>query len=76
MGWTTVIQLDHDRASEILDDPKGFMQVITNQLVTGGNTAERIPGGEIVASFHSHRNRQLQEWWWKCKERLNDILHH
>lgn len=66
MGHTTIIELNHDLASEIRDNPGAFVDAVLQQLARGH--VNFIPGGEIVASFHRH-DQPIDKAWhrWKTK---------
>lgn len=65
MGNTTIIELDHDLASEIERDPDGFLRDILEQLRSGSTAPHRITGGRVVTFFARWGqpvHRAWEEW--------------
>lgn len=52
MGFSTIIELDHDRWKDIADDPNKFAGEILEQLALGPDTQKEIRGGRIITCFH------------------------
>lgn len=65
MGVTTVIELDHDRAWELLEERAGvayLIDAIRKHLMTGLAAGTRIPVGRIVVSFHRDEGTTDKAW--------------
>lgn len=83
MGNTTIIELDHDLASEIRNNPEEFVQEILSQLscfyyssyqyTKDGHPFidDRILGGRVIAGFH--RSGFIYETWLKCKAMIAEV---
>jgi len=67
MGNTTIIELDHDRAYEIIDSPDEFVRAISEQLSSAKHTGNRIPGGRVIRFFH--RSGVIEDAWNKFKQK-------
>ncbi len=52
MGFSTIIELDHDRWKDIADEPEKFAAEILEQLALGPDTQKEIRGGRIITCFH------------------------
>lgn len=70
MGNTTIIELNHDHAHEIKDDPDMFLRVINEQLGSAEHTGKRIPGGRVITFFH--RSGPIEVAWIKFKQKWGD----
>lgn len=60
MSVRTLIELNHDRAAEIIRDPQAFVDAILEQLACA-SVHRRIPGGQILVTRH-HSERVLYDW--------------
>jgi hypothetical protein len=69
MGFTTIIELNHDFTSEIEDNHELFINQILNQLRSAAYEGKRIQGGQVICSFHRSENFQDTEWQ-KFKNKL------
>ena len=68
MGNTTLIELDHDRYSEIERQPELFTKQILYYLRAGIDARQEIEGGQIIAFFPRWRSKKHLAWCaWKEK---------
>ncbi len=67
MGNTTIIELNHDQASEIESSPDTFVRMLLEQMSAAEHTGHHIPGGKIIAFFH--RSGDIDKAWEKFKRK-------
>ena len=74
MGNTTIIELNHDFFMDIEKDKVGFADKILAHLGHGNwnEMPKRIPGGQIVCSFHRSPGHHHDQWY-KFKDKLEKI---
>jgi len=77
MGFTTIIELNHDYAGEIEREPEKFAREILDHLNSGNEVYEsdgcRIGGGAIISTFH-RSNNDFDNLWTDYKRKLRDFL--
>lgn len=69
MGNTTIIELNHDQASDIFYNDiseKHFLQQIRNQLSAFEYNGKDILGGKVIVGFH--RSGRIYDMWISFKQ--------
>ena len=62
MGNTTVIELNHDQAQEIIGDPTVFITQIDRQLSANEFEGKHIVGGRVICMFHRSDSAVYRAW--------------
>jgi hypothetical protein len=77
MGFTTIIELNHDFADEIERDPQKFVREVLDHIKQGTQIFDdagiRIAGGTIVSTFH-RSNNDFDRIWIEYKLELRRFL--
>ena len=60
MGWTSVIEINHDRLADIDRDPAAWVEALRAKL-SHGETGE-ITGGRVVAAFPRYDGPTHKAW--------------
>lgn len=68
MGNTTIIELDHDRAGEIEDNPGMFAQAVLTHLRLGNGS--NLPGGRVVACWNRGAGGAIEDAYESFKRLL------
>jgi len=71
MGFTSIIEFDHDRMNEIFEDKESqteFIKQIREQLSACKHNGKEILGCKILMGFH--RSGKIYDEWIKFKRKM------
>ena len=75
MRNTTIIELNHDQAHEIIENPTVFITQIDRQLSDNEFEGKDILGGKVICMFHRNDSPMQRAWLrflMKVKNYLNE----
>lgn len=70
MGFTTIIELNHDRIDEIEQNKEEFLDEILKQMRSIQDFQRDIQGGRIITSFRNENNDKRYKAWYTFKYRF------
>jgi hypothetical protein len=77
MGFTTVLEINHDFAHEIEREPDNFVAELLAHINAGKEIYDdigvRVRGGFIISTFH-RSNNDFDRIWNDYKRHLKDFL--
>lgn len=69
MGNTTILELNHDEAHDIAENPQAFLMAILEHLRSGSGS--KIPGGRVIA-FFPRWGGPIDKAWERWKRRWGE----